>query len=326
MSEEKKTKSYFVYSESKKQNDNLQIDKFHLNIWFFSKKTAIFDIGVLVKYNEEPEENSVLGIYTPFAIKGDITNLKDKIENKDILNLIFNDILTITEISDLTGTSLFRIAASDIDQKKFILISNYEINKIDSNKIEIRFKLGRELKKKIIEQSLQLDDLCIYFRFRFHVDFKNTSNLQFANRFSNHCVTYDIRFNELRLFERAVCDTNMLLKIKTVYIFIIKSLQFRSGIYPVKYLSYIRFLEVNSYWQKYLDLRLKKSYVIYFWKDKREDISGGIQDNSFNLLISFEKDRKLYTLIGIGITLAFSIASLIISVLSLIYSLSINRK
>ncbi|WKZ33153.1 MAG: hypothetical protein QY316_01735 [Thermodesulfobacteriota bacterium] len=273
------------------ENKEIEIEKLHVNIWLFNKKTIYQEIGLMLKMKKElliNESSLTFSLSAPFAIKNNYkVDLYENLKKDEILRLLFNDEIKETQNIDQSTehvicNKIFRSGVcfllikpklNILENKKEITIK-LDLEKIDSEKSELFFS-GKEV-------------LYVYVRFRLEIDVEKSDNIYIAEKFLNQKILFDLRFNELRRFDYyALNKYKKLLPIKTIQIFLIQPVSFRVRLEDTKEIKYVRFLEENDMWREYIEKlkKRKEKFVIYYWKESPRNSA------SFDVLIPTETEK-----------------------------------
>jgi hypothetical protein len=276
----------FAVLVPKEYENNVTIEKFHLNIWYLDSTEVYVDIGCLFELKEDhdiPLENTdnCINMYLLMPFRREESNdLKDTLMHPKTLKLIFNtdNVEVISNEDDVIK----------VDNDKYYLISP----RIDNDNEMFRVSLSVPIKNP--------DDKH-YFRIRFKVNSKkilcikraiDKYNKLFMKRrdfnLLNEYLYFDIRINEPRLISDDELKYNTkklkLCHADKTYIFLVVPDYYKPDIDINKNLKNSRFLESEKgLWNRYLNEleKCKKGYIVYFWK-----VSGG---ESANITVLFER-------------------------------------
>jgi hypothetical protein len=276
----------FAICEVNGKNEQITIEKFHLNAWIFKNNKLFIECGLLLKAKKEYLKTGFnLDLYTPFAIEGEIVDLTSKFANDNNVQMIFNeDIETRENISDITSIPVSRILFKSGD--KFVFIKP-TLRKINAERLNI------EINADTVDEEKLDTETDTYIRFRFKVDAKKSSNIYTITKGFHDEIFLDIRINELRLFSPDELSTifKNRVKINIFQLFVIVPISYKLSLDGRKEIRYMRFLEKSGFLD-YIEL-LKKfhgDFIVYYWKSRLATETP--EDDTFNMVVSFQKERK----------------------------------
>jgi len=265
----------FAVLVPKKYENNVKIDKFHLNIWYLDSAEVYVDVGCLFKV-DDPNINKInFTILTPFLTER-VDDLREKLINKEILQLIFNS------IASMDGDNYVKT-----DSDEFYLVKSRPDVEDEGSKIKVKV-------------SIKDTDKEHYFRIRCRIKTNNGKSYNEKNKLFmkrrdynllNEYLYFDIRVNENRLMPDIDLDEYILCKITKIYIFLVVPDHYKPGIDISKDLKNSRFLESeHGLWHKYLGAldKTKNRFLVYFWKISSNG-STNSSNTTVNITILFEK-------------------------------------
>ena len=265
----------FAVLVPKEYENNVTIEKFHLNIWYLKSTEVYVDIGCLFRLENADIDRANFTIFTPFLTE-QVEDLREKLINKEILQLIFNSVASINRNNYV-----------ETDSDEFYLVNSRPEVEDEGSKINVKV-------------SIKDKDGKHYFRIRCRIkanngELHNGRNKLFMKRrdynLLNEYLYFDIRVNENRLMPDIDLDEHTLCKITKIYIFLVVPDHYKPCIDISKDLKNSRFLESeHGLWNRYLDAlnHAKSRFLVYFWKiSSNEDTNNS--NTTVNITILFEK-------------------------------------
>lgn len=321
--------SFYILTEDSKEK--IEVKELHANLWFLNKKKAFLDVGLWLDFEKEffnSKDSFNFTIYTPFSAKGKIESLYQTISKEPMMRLLHNEDISIKSFGETN--SLFSVVKfKDNPERSVFLLLNPDISLINNefNKIQMTIsysgfdELKAELDKVFQEINNQqqtniVQPVGVYVRFRQFIDLTKSSNISVIKDFYYEKIRIDLRLND----ERSVPIGNLRKKSISIgkfmfFVILPNTYEVLTDVSQAR--KYARILEPKwqeyigdaplNFWRKIWKVRSSRnldSYIekllVYYWR------SSGVGNNSFNLLITCQKNRRtlriwLFTLLVLNI-------------------------
>jgi hypothetical protein len=301
--------SFYILSDEGRENISLK--ELHANLWFFNKKKAFLDVGLWYEFEKDfffSKDFFKFTIYTPFSIKEKVKSLFETMSEDKIMRLLHNEDIDI-QSSGETQSPYKIVKFNKSDNREYFVLLDADLSEsTNCNKFDLTINhkdSKNELKKKLDENSLQdKTKIGIYVRFRYFIDLPKTSNITINKDFYHEKILVDLRLNDERSVPIKEARKKSL-SISKFMFFVILSNSYEVLTDVSQARKYARILEPK--WKEYIgdeplyflqkkwkgrdDRRLNlfiEKLLVYYWKSPSE-----LGNNSFNLLITCQKNRKL---------------------------------
>jgi hypothetical protein len=296
--------SFLVCTENCHIQD-IEIKKFHLNLWQINSNYLRSEIGLLFSVSKEElqKHNDIkFNLFTAFPIqKGSLTVVYQNLLNDSNISLLFNE--KCQNITDCTLPENLSYANSiTLGNKDNFILINTEIITNECEKKKIVFTV---IPKNIDFQNIG-QKISIYVRFFYKICLEGCDNILKKYTLTNDFIIYDIRLRDLRLFESNNLKDryDKIIPVKQFYVFIINEVCFKPRLIDNINFEYRRMLEKDLFksYVKELNKTIKR-YIIHFWKFD-------IKKETANLVVSFEKEKSFRILSIYALTMNIVVAFL----------------
>lgn len=254
--------SYFIYTN---QNEEIEIERFHICTWEFKNDTSFIEFGFEInKCCATNKDNLELKLYIPWLTNNCVANdFYEKLKGPENSRFIFNDSIISTESLD-GGENLVGVIHVFSDRNKLCLLPvKLEVN---GEKKTVGISINLQFFNHLNEDRRSN----IYSRFSISPDKKLIATRK--NGITKSTILYDIRVNQKRNIPQNLVPefvNKRMCKIKRCFCFNIVPNSYDLVFFDSSLLQNVRTLEYISFNRYLPDKRIKENelLVIYNRKD-----------------------------------------------------------